>query len=93
MFFWFGEFEEFAEIYVMTSIERIKQELIDTIMVSKNEKLLEAVSQIFASSDSAEKPKLDSYQIEMLEMSEKDIQNGDVISEDDLNKSDSEWLT
>jgi len=77
----------------MTSFERIKQELIDTIMVSKNEKLLEAVSQIFASSDSAEKPKLDSYQIEMLEMSEKDIQNGDVISEDDLNKSDSEWLT
>ncbi len=77
----------------MTSIERIKQELIDTIMVSKNEKLLEAVSQIFASSDSAGKPQLDSYQIEMLEMSEKDIQNGDIISEDDLDKSDSEWLT
>jgi archaellum component FlaF (FlaF/FlaG flagellin family) len=77
----------------MTSIERIKQELIDTIMISKNEKLLEAVSQIFASSDSTDKLQLDSYQIEMLEMSEKDIQNGDIISEDDLNQSDSEWLT
>nr|WP_319398634.1 hypothetical protein [uncultured Carboxylicivirga sp.] len=39
-----------------------------------------------------EKVLLTSEQIEMLVMSEKDIANGDIISESELDKMDDEWL-
>jgi hypothetical protein len=29
----------------------------------------------------------------MLQMSENDIENGDIVSESELNKTDSEWLS
>jgi hypothetical protein len=35
---------------------------------------------------------LDSHQIEMLMMSENDIQQGDLISESDLKDEDSKWM-
>ncbi len=89
-----GKFTIFTRIkrYLMTTIDHIKNRLIDRILVSKNEKLLNAIDSIFNSTQSEEKITLNSYQIEMLMMSEIDIEQGNLISETDLEKSDAEWL-
>jgi hypothetical protein len=55
--------------------------------------LLEAINSIFDSTQSEEIVALSSEQIEMLLMSEEDIQTGKIISESELNKRDSEWLS
>jgi len=76
----------------MEGLESIKNSLIDRILTTKNEKLLKAISSIFESTESDEILALTSEQIEMLNRSEKDIENGNLIAESDLNKADSEWL-
>jgi hypothetical protein len=77
----------------MTALENIKNSLIDRILATKNEKLLEAIDRIFASTQTEEIISLSSEQIEMLSMSERDIETGNFISESELNKRDSEWLS
>ena len=77
----------------MTALENIKNSLIDRILATKNEKLLEAIDRIFASTQTEEIISLSSEQIEMLSMSERDIEAGSFISESELNKRDSEWLS
>lgn len=77
----------------MTALEIIKNSLIDRILATKNEKLLEAIDKIFASTQADEIIALSSEQIEMLSMSERDIEGGNFISESELNKRDSEWLS
>ena len=77
----------------MTTLDKIKNRLIDRILVTQNEKLLTAIDNIFDSTDLNEKLKLNSEQIEMLFMSEHDIGKGNLISEADLKKSDSEWMS
>lgn len=74
----------------MTSLKNIKNRLIDRIMVTQNEQLLSAIDNIFNFIQADEKLALNSHQIEMLMMSENDIKQGNLISEDDLKKSDSE---
>jgi predicted CopG family antitoxin len=74
----------------MSTLESVKNRLIDRILTSKNEKLLEAVENIFASTQKEEVIKLKSEQIEMLMMSEEDIQYGRVIAESDLDKMDNQ---
>ena len=92
----FGKTHKNNELYqkykTMTAIDSIKNKLIDRILATKNEKLLVAISNIFESTQSDNIVSLTSEQIEMLLMSEKDIENGDLTSESDLNKSDTEWL-
>ena len=92
----FGKNRKINEIYnkfkVMTAIESIKNNLIDRILTTRNEKLLQAISNIFESTQSDDVLSLSSEQIEMLLMSEKDIENGNLISESELNDSDSKWL-
>ncbi len=77
----------------MTRIEAIKNKLIDRVLATNNEKLLEAIESIFESTQEEEKVLLSSEQIEMLLMSEKDIENNDIVSESELEKSDDEWLS
>ena len=77
----------------MTALENIKNSLIDRILATKNEKLLEAIDRIFASTQTEEVISLSSEQIEMLSMSERDIEAGNFISESELNNRDSEWLS
>ena len=77
----------------MTALENIKNSLIDRILATKNEKLLEAIDRIFVSTQTEEIISLSSEQIEMLSMSERDIEAGNFISESELNKRDSEWLS
>jgi len=77
----------------MTALENIKNSLIDKILATKNEKLLEAIDRIFTSTQIDEIISLSSEQIEMLSISERDIQTGNFITESDLNKRDSELLS
>ena len=76
----------------MTTLDNIKNRLIDRILVTKNEQLLNAIDTIFDSTQSNEKLALNSHQIEMLLMSENDIEQGNLISETDLEKADIEWM-
>ena len=76
----------------MTTLDTIKNRLIDKILITRNEQFLEAIENIFVSTQKEEVISLSSEQIEMLLMSERDINNGDLVSESELNKLDSQWL-
>jgi hypothetical protein len=76
----------------MTGIDSIKNNLIDRILATRNEKLLKAISNIFESTQTDNIVSLTSEQIEMLLMSDKDIKSGNIISESELNDADSKWL-
>ena len=57
----------------MKTIDIVKNRLIDKIMVADNEQLLNAIENIFNSTQKEDKLNLNSEQIEMLWMSENDI--------------------
>ena len=76
----------------MKTIDIVKNRLIDKIMVADNEQLLNAIENIFNSTQKEDKLNLDSEQIEMLLMSEDDIKLGNLVSEADLKKADSKWM-
>ena len=65
----------------MTTLNSIKNNLIDRILITKNEKLLLAINSIFDSTKSEEFLSFSKEQISMLKMSEIDIVNGDIVSE------------
>ena len=92
----FGKKRKLNELYnkfkVMTGIESLKNNLIDRILATRNEKLLQAISTIFESTQTDAILSLSSEQIEMLLMSEKDIENGNLITESELNDLDAKWL-
>jgi hypothetical protein len=77
----------------MNALENIKNSLIDRILATRNEQLLEAIKSIFDSTQSEEIISLSTEQIEMLSMSEKDIEDGNLVSESELSKRDSKWLS
>ena len=78
----------------MAAIDTIKNRLIDRIIATRNEKLLDAIDKLLSSTQKEENEivKLTSEQIEMLMMGEEDIKNNDLISEDELDKMDKKWL-
>jgi len=76
----------------MSAIESIKNRLIDRILASSNEELLEAIENLFVSTQKDGVTSLSSEQIEMLIMSEQDIKYGKLVSESDLDKHDNQWL-
>jgi hypothetical protein len=77
----------------VNALENIKNSLIDRILATKNEQLLEAIKSIFDSTQSEEIISLSTEQIEMLSMSEKDIEYGKLVSESELSNRDSKWLS
>jgi len=76
----------------MTPLETIKNNLIDHIMATKNEKILHAIENLFESNKIEETYNLSSQEIEMLAMSEVDILNGNLVSEKELDEQDRKWL-
>ncbi len=76
----------------MKTIDNVRNRLIDKIMVTDNEQLLNAIENIFNSTQHENKLNLDSDQIEMLLMSENDIKLGNLVSDADLKKADSKWM-
>jgi nucleoside diphosphate kinase len=77
---------------VMTTLDSIKNRLVDRILAVQDEKFLEAVEKIFVTTQKEEIVKLYSEQNEMLLMSDADIAAGNVVSESELDKLDSQWL-
>ena len=77
----------------MNALENIKNSLIDRILATRNERLLDAIKNIFDSTQSEDIIALSTEQIEMLSMSEKDIEDGKLVSESELSKRDSKWLS
>lgn len=78
---------------MMTGIEALKNRLIDKVLATNNERLLKAIEGIFESTKEAENIQLSSEQIEMLAMSEADIEREEYISESELDKLDKKWLS
>jgi hypothetical protein len=76
----------------MTTLESIKNRLVDRILAVQDEKFLEAVEKIFVTKQKEEIVKLYPEQREMLMMSDADIAEGNVVSESELDKLDSQWL-
>lgn len=76
----------------MNTLDSIKNNLISHIIASKNEKLLKAINNIFDSTEGNNIMSLSPQQIEVLMMSEHDIENNMLVSAEELEKSDSEWL-
>lgn len=76
----------------MSPIENLKTRLIDRILGTENEQLLEEVDSLLSSSSEPDVYKLDTYQLEILDMSQRDIQQGNVISESEVAKIDEQWM-
>lgn len=77
----------------MAQVDLIRNGLIDKLLAISDKDYLTALLRLVESSSvSDEKIKLTKEQKLMLEMSENDITNGRIISQEDLDKSDLEWL-
>lgn len=77
----------------METIDSIKNGLIDKIHSIKNRDLLDALDQLISSSTfDSDIAELTNEQKIMLEMSEQDIKDGHLISQDEMNKRNLEWL-
>jgi hypothetical protein len=77
----------------MTTIDKIRNGLIDKILSIKNKEFLEALDKLISSSTAdSEIVELSDEQKAMLQMSESDIENGRLISQTEMDKRNLEWL-
>jgi len=77
----------------MKTVDNIRNRLIDKILSIQNKDFLEALDKLIAtSSTESETVKLTDEQKIMLEMSEQDIENGRLISQEAMDKRNLEWL-
>jgi len=77
----------------MATLDNIRNGLIDKILSIRNKDLLVALDKLISSSSSeSEIVELTDEQRTMLEMSEQDIKNGKLISQDAIDKRNLEWL-
>lgn len=77
----------------MATIDKIRNGLIDKILSVKNREFLEALDKLISSSSSElDIVELTEEQKKMLEMSEDDINNGRLVSQEAMNKRNLEWL-
>lgn len=75
------------------TVDKIRSGLIDKIMTIQNKDFLIALDNLISSTDSDTKVvELGAEQKEMLEMSEDDIKNGLLISQEAMDKQNMEWL-
>ena len=77
----------------MATTDKLKSKLIDKIRSIKNRRFLEALDQLVSTSLPESKiVELTSDQKAMLEMSESDIKNGQLIFQDAMDRRNLEWL-
>ncbi|HBI80637.1 MAG TPA: hypothetical protein DDY04_01470 [Bacteroidales bacterium] len=77
----------------METVEKIKKRLIEKILIIQNKDFLEALDKLISTSVSDSEPvNLTDEQKIMLEMSEDDIANGELISQEAMDKRNMEWL-
>lgn len=77
----------------MATVDNVRNGLIDKIMSIKNREFLEALDQLISSSlPQSERIELTQEQRKMLEMSEQDLKEGRLISQEAMDKRNLEWL-
>lgn len=77
----------------MASVDNIRNGIIDKLLTISNKDYLNALYQLVQSSSvDKDKVKLTDEQILMLKLSDKDIKNGKLISQSQLDKDDLKWL-
>jgi hypothetical protein len=77
----------------MTTIDNLKNNLIDKILSISNEKFLLAIDNLITSINASEEVvMLTSDQKQLLNLSEKDIEQKLLISQDEMVKRNLEWL-
>jgi hypothetical protein len=77
----------------MAQVDIIRNGIIDKLLaISDKEYLMALLRLVDHSAVEEDKIKLTKEQKLMLEMSEADIQHGRILSQDDLDKNDLEWL-
>ncbi len=77
----------------MATVDKIRSGLIDKILTIRNKDFLTALDKLISSSSADnEIVELTAEQKEMLEMSETDIKNGRLISQEAMDKRNLEWL-
>ncbi|MAZ27946.1 MAG: hypothetical protein CL868_12830 [Cytophagaceae bacterium] len=76
----------------MAAVDNMRNSLISKILTIKDKSILTAIEDLVNSSSKNQKVELTEEQILMLEMSEKDIKEGNVISQEELFKREREWL-
>jgi hypothetical protein len=77
----------------MATVENIRSGLIDKILSIKNKELLQALEKLISSNSSdADVVLLNDEQKAMLAMSEEDVKQGRLISQDAMTKRNLEWL-
>ena len=77
----------------MATVDTLRNDLIDKLLSISNKDYLQALNKLVENSSSAyEKVQLTEEQILMLQLSDEDIKAGRLISQQDADKSDLEWL-
>ena len=77
----------------MATVDSIRNGLIDKLLSIKNKDFLEALDKLISSSSSElEIVEVTEEQKKILEMSERDIKDGKVISQEAMDKRNLEWL-
>lgn len=77
----------------MKPVDNIRNGLIDKLLAIQSKDFLLALDQLLASSSAkGEIVVLTEEQKIMLQMSDNDIKNGDLFSEEELEQQDKEWL-
>lgn len=75
----------------MTSLEKIKNKLINRIWYSENQEFLNKIDYMFTESQENDSYLFSNEQIELLKLSEDDIKYGNTISETELEELDKKW--
>ena len=77
----------------MTGVDNIRNSIIDKLLTITNKEYLSAIYKLISNSASSEDHiQLSEAQIVMLNMSDEDIKNHRVMSQQDLDKADLKWL-
>jgi siroheme synthase len=77
----------------MATVDKIRNGLIDKLLTIRNKEFLQALDKIITSSSAETKiVELTVEQKQMLQMSEEDISNGRLISQNEMDKRNLKWL-
>ena len=77
----------------MTAADNIRNNIIDKLLTISNKEYLSALYKLVSTSSVNEEIiQLSESQILMLNMSEEDIKNNRIVSQEELDKMDLEWL-
>ncbi|EJG00531.1 MULTISPECIES: hypothetical protein [Flavobacterium] len=76
----------------MSTLE-IKLEIFDKLKNIEDVSLLEKIRNLLKNADTSDIYQFEDYELDMLRESEEDIKYGRVISQEDLDKEDLEWLS